>query len=84
MCPSGSAHITCPTWVLIAVNGLIFLVEAGMDESQLAATVASRILGGEIPGNIKTPPFELGTPVYDWRELQHWRISEARLPPGAS
>jgi signal transduction histidine kinase len=44
------------------------------------ANVAVRILGGEAAGNIKTPPLGMGTPVYDWRELQHWNISEARLP----
>jgi signal transduction histidine kinase len=44
------------------------------------ANVAVRILGGETAGNIQTPPLGVGTPVYDWRELQRWNISEARLP----
>ena len=48
-----------------------------------AAEVAVRILNGERPGDIKTPPVGLGAPVYDWRELQRWNISEARLPPGS-
>ena len=48
-----------------------------------AAEVAARILNGESPGSIKTPPVGLGAPVYDWRELQRWNISEARLPPGS-
>jgi hypothetical protein len=47
------------------------------------AAVAARILSGETPENIKTPPLPLGAPVYDWRELTHWKISEARLPPGS-
>jgi signal transduction histidine kinase len=47
------------------------------------AAVAVRILSGEAPENIKTPPLGLGAPVYDWRELTHWKISEARLPPGS-
>lgn len=47
------------------------------------ATVAVRILGGESPGNIKIPPLAMGTPKYDWRELQRWNISESRLPPGS-
>jgi len=47
------------------------------------AEVAVRILNGERPGNIKSAPVGLGTPVYDWRELQRWNISEARLPPGS-
>ena len=48
-----------------------------------AAEVAVRILNGERPGSIKTPAVGLGAPVYDWRELQRWNISEARLPPGS-
>jgi signal transduction histidine kinase len=47
-----------------------------------SAVVAIRILGGEIPGNIKTPTLGLSAPKYDWRELQRWHISEAVLPPG--
>ena len=48
-----------------------------------AAEVALRILNGERPGSIKTPPIGLGVPVFDWRELQRWNISEARLPLGS-
>ncbi len=48
-----------------------------------AAEAAVRILNGERPGSIKTPAVGLGAPVYDWRELQRWNISEARLPPGS-
>src|SRR5262249_22267 len=47
------------------------------------AEVAVRILSGETPENVKTPPLGLGAPVYDWRELRSWNISEARLPPGS-
>jgi len=50
---------------------------------QLAAGVAIRILNGETPASIKTPPLGLHAPVYDWRELQRWNISEARLLPGS-
>jgi signal transduction histidine kinase len=46
-----------------------------------AAEVAVRILNGERPGSIQTPPVGLGSPVYDWRQLQRWSIDEARLPP---
>ena len=53
------------------------------DVARQAASVAVRILGGEPPGAIKTPPIEFGTPKYDWRELQRWNISESRLPAGS-
>jgi signal transduction histidine kinase len=48
-----------------------------------AASVAVRILGGEVPGGIKTPAIGFGTPKFDWRELQRWNISESRLPAGS-
>ncbi len=51
--------------------------------SQRTAEVAIRILGGEKPGEIKTPPLGFATPKYDWRELQRWNISETNLPPGS-
>ena len=48
-----------------------------------AADVAVRILRGEEPGAIRTPPLTSGKPVYDARELRRWGISEARLPAGS-
>ena len=47
------------------------------------ASVAMRILRGEKPGDIKTPPATYATPKFDWRELQRWGIDESRLPPGS-
>ena len=55
----------------------------GADMGRQAASVAVRILSGEAPGAIKTPPIEAGTPKYDWRELQRWKIGEGRLPAGS-
>ena len=42
-----------------------------------------RILNGEKPVKIKTPPLEYGPPKFDWRQLQRWGIAESRLPPNA-
>jgi signal transduction histidine kinase len=53
------------------------------DVGQRAASAAVRIMRGESPGGIKTPPIEFGTPKFDWRELQRWHISESRLPAGS-
>ena len=53
------------------------------DWGKKTADVAMRILGGEVPGDIKTPPLVFGTPKFDWRELQRWNISESHLPPGS-
>ena len=54
------------------------------DVSRQTAAVAVRILGGESPGSIKTPPIPAASPRYDWRELKRWNISESQLPPGSA
>ena len=41
------------------------------------------ILGGAAAATSRSSP-GLGTPVYDWRQLRRWHISEALLPPGSS
>jgi hypothetical protein len=48
-----------------------------------AAAVALRILRGEKPSSINTPPVLFRAPTYDWRELRRWGISEDRLPAGS-
>ena len=62
------------------VGGPLLLVA---DSSRQAAAVAVRILNGEKPSDIKAPPVEFASPMFDWREMQHWGISESRLPPGS-
>jgi signal transduction histidine kinase len=54
-----------------------------LEAGQRVAEVAVRILQGEKPNDIKVGPVGMGTPKYDWRELQRWGISEDRLPPGS-
>jgi signal transduction histidine kinase len=53
------------------------------DGARKASEVVLRILGGERPADIKTPPLEYGPPKFDWRQLQRWGISEKRLPPNS-
>ena len=53
------------------------------DTSRQTAAVAIRILSGEKPGEIRTPPVQFASPIFDWREMQRWGISEGRLPPGS-
>jgi hypothetical protein len=47
------------------------------------AQAAIRILNGEKAGDLNIPPVLPGAAQYDWRELQYWKISESRLPPGS-
>jgi len=48
--------------------------------SQITAAVAIRILNGEKAGGIKTPPTGFAAPIFDWRQLQRWGISDSNLP----
>ena len=56
-------------------------MQSSQQGSEMAASVALRILDGERPGDIKTPPTENAPPKYDWRQMQRWHVSEADLPP---
>jgi signal transduction histidine kinase len=51
--------------------------------SRATAMVALRFLGGEKAGDIKVAPVGWDAPKFDWRQLQHWSISESRLPAGS-
>ena len=62
------------------VGGPLMAIE---DLGHNTAKVAVRILRGEPAGSIHMPVLGLGKCVYDWRELQRWNISEARLPAGS-
>jgi signal transduction histidine kinase len=53
-------------------------------QTKKAAEVALRILDGEKPGDIKTPFVEVAAPMFDWRQMQRWGISESSLPPGST
>jgi signal transduction histidine kinase len=48
--------------------------------SQITAAVAIRILNGEKAGDIKAPPTGFAAPIFDWRQMQRWGISESNLP----
>jgi signal transduction histidine kinase len=54
------------------------------DKTEKAATVAVRILQGEVPSGIMMPSVASGVPKFDWREMQRWGIGEDRLPPGST
>ena len=62
------------------VGGPLLLVA---DSSRETAAVAVRLLGGEKPGEISAPTVQFASPVFDWREMQRWGITENRLPPGS-
>jgi phospho-acceptor domain-containing protein len=63
------------------VGGPMYSVQ---ESSAITAAVAMRILAGETPANIKTPPVRFAAPRYDRRQLQRWGISESVLPAGST
>jgi signal transduction histidine kinase len=63
------------------VGGPILLVS---DTSRQTAAAAIRILGGDKPSEIKAPVVQFANPMFDWRQMQRWGISENRLPPGSN
>jgi PAS domain S-box-containing protein len=48
-----------------------------------AAQIAIRILKGQHPQDAVRGVTDTPTPMFDWRELRRWKISENRLPPGS-
>jgi signal transduction histidine kinase len=42
-----------------------------------------RVLDGEDPAKVGIIAGSFSTPIYDWRELQRFAISESRLPPNS-
>ena len=51
---------------------------------QITAAVSVRILNGEKAGDIKTPPTGFEAPIFDWRQMRRWGISESSLPPDST
>ncbi|MGA7876767.1 MAG: ABC transporter substrate binding protein, partial [Desulfoferrobacter sp.] len=52
------------------------------EQGRKCADIAVRILKGEPPADIY-PSRVLNHVMFDWRQLQRWRISEDRLPAGS-
>lgn len=53
-------------------------------EGRRSAGVALGILRGENPATIQVPPPEPVQNLFDWRELERFRIAEKTLPPGST
>ena len=61
-----------------AVGGFVVTPQAvGQD----AARLALRILNGEDASKIAASVSSVNKPIFDWRQLQRWSISESALPP---
>ena len=59
------------------------LITTSSSLGEAAAKIALRILNGESASNIPIKESELARPIFDWRQLKRFGISEASLPEGS-
>jgi len=65
-------------------RGIIGGFVSGSEENgQRIGEMVQRILNGERAQDIPVENAPAG-PMFDWRQLQRWNISETRLPPGST
>jgi signal transduction histidine kinase len=63
-----------------ATGGFVLnAAEAGREAAQLV----SRLLQGEDAARVPVAQSDAIKPVFDWKQLQRWNVSEARLPAGS-
>ncbi len=48
-----------------------------------AARLVLRILDGEAAKDIPATPTKAVRPIFDWKQMQRWGVSESALPPGS-
>ncbi|WLA45498.1 ABC transporter substrate binding protein [Bradyrhizobium elkanii] len=48
-----------------------------------AARRALRILDGEMPESVPPSAVDTVKPIFNWRQMHRWNVSEANLPPGS-
>ena len=63
-----------------AVGGFV-MVPTKIGEE--AARLALRILDGESPSHIPATVGQSVQPIFDWNQMQRWRLHEFNLPPGS-
>ena len=59
------------------------LITTSSSLGEAAGKIALRILDGESASNIPIKESELARPIFDWRQLNRFGISEASLPAGS-
>ena len=75
----------------IVVSAETFLASGGVGGYVLLPSVigadgarrALRILNGESPSDVPAQLTEAVKPVFNWKQMQRWRVSESDLPPGS-
>jgi signal transduction histidine kinase len=69
-------------WETVLGDGIVGGYLVNFEEvARKTGELAARILNGERPENVP-PVLVSSSPMFDWRQLKRWGISENRLPPG--
>ncbi len=71
------------TEVSIGTGSVGGLVVSASAIGKAAAQLALRVLNGESASNIPIRDGDVVKPIFDWRQLQRWGISESGLPAGS-
>ena len=75
----------------IVVGAETFLASGGVGGYVLLPSVigadgarrALRILNGELPSDVPAQLTEAVKPIFNWKQMQRWGVSESDLPPGS-
>ena len=73
--------VDAETSIGVGATGGLVMLAAPAGES--AARLVWRVLNGESAASMPVTIGDFAKPVFDWRQLQRWNISEANLPPGS-
>ena len=79
---SASAPIYVMTLPLVGSGAVGGYINTAEDSGTQAASIVLRIANGARAGDISIEPAP-ATPMFDWRQLQRWKIVERSLPPGS-
>jgi signal transduction histidine kinase len=80
---SANRPIVVPAETFVGSGGVggYVLMPAAIGEE--AGELALRILSGESPSAIPISEGNVVRPIFDWRQLQRWGVSESQLPEGS-
>jgi signal transduction histidine kinase/ABC-type uncharacterized transport system substrate-binding protein len=74
--------IYCSLDLFLGTGAVGGVMRSGESTGARLGQLAFEVLQGTAPGSIPIESAQL-RPMFDWRQLQRWRIDESRLPPGS-
>lgn len=80
---SANRPIVVPAETFVGRGGIGGYVLTPAAIGKEAAELALRILSGENPSAIPISEGNVVRPIFDWRQLQRWGVSDSQLPEGS-